>query len=155
MRILENIELYIFKFLIYIKFIDIEYTDGESTTLLMLASLHNSYIFCEYLLQNGANVNARTNYGYTALLFASINADTKFCKLLIDYGADVLVENKNGFRASNYCDTTSSTYVLLKQREKEQELLNQSFKRARVEDDSDDEEDFTQEEIMVEIENKI
>ena len=39
------------------------------------------------LLDKGANVNARNNYGMTALIYASIGRHTEIVELLRQYGA--------------------------------------------------------------------
>lgn len=46
------------------------------------------------LLENGVNVNARSNNGNTALILAAVNGHKEIVELLIDKGADVNVKNK-------------------------------------------------------------
>lgn len=53
----------------------------------------------ERLLDEGADVNARDDFGNTPLLLALDRGKTKVAKLLIDRGADVNVMNKKGWTA--------------------------------------------------------
>eukprot|EP00465_Bigelowiella_longifila_P012929 CAMPEP_0185259294 /NCGR_PEP_ID=MMETSP1359-20130426/8088_1 /TAXON_ID=552665 /ORGANISM="Bigelowiella longifila, Strain CCMP242" /LENGTH=317 /DNA_ID=CAMNT_0027845147 /DNA_START=141 /DNA_END=1094 /DNA_ORIENTATION=+ len=50
-----------------------------------------------WLLENGANVNARTEDGSTALALAAYNGDLEMVKMLIERGADPSVKNQQGF----------------------------------------------------------
>ncbi len=53
----------------------------------------------EYLLDNGADINAKNNYGWTALIWASRNGHKDIVKLLLDNNADINVQHNNGFKA--------------------------------------------------------
>jgi hypothetical protein len=47
----------------------------------------------DLLLQNGADIEARDNEGYTPFLMAALNGDTLLIKLLIKNGADIYAAN--------------------------------------------------------------
>jgi len=48
------------------------------------------------LVENGADINARSDGGYTALMFASNEGSVETVKFLIDKGADVNIKNEKG-----------------------------------------------------------
>jgi ankyrin repeat protein len=103
--------------------------------------IENRYEVVECLLKNGANVNIKNKYGSSPLHMASSNEYYYICKLLVEYGADVLSEDNDGHRASYYSNFTDrvlhehfAIYNFLKQKEAERELLNQSFKRAHIDE---------------------
>lgn len=79
---------------------DIEATDSSGWTGLMTAAWNGQTGICRFLLEKGANANARnTNprnsfYSHTALMRAAMNAKTETCRLLIRSGADISIENK-------------------------------------------------------------
>ena len=50
----------------------------------------------EEAIINGANVNAKDNYGWTALMEATFWGHTETAELLLKHGADVNAENKYG-----------------------------------------------------------
>ncbi len=80
--------------------------DGE--TALMLACRcyrqENRLELVKLLLENGADVNAKTSFGYTALMFAATDSrdNERVIRLLLENGADVNCQNKNGETALMY-----------------------------------------------------
>ena len=50
-------------------------------------------------LENGADVNAKTNDGWTALMYASYKKPIDVAKLLIENGADVNAKTNDGWTA--------------------------------------------------------
>jgi ankyrin repeat protein len=57
------------------------------------------------LLENGADVNAKNNDGYTALMTASREGHKEIVELLIKNGADVNVKNNDGGTALMYASS--------------------------------------------------
>jgi ankyrin repeat protein len=47
-----------------------------------------------YLINRGANVNAKDGFGMTSLMWASYNGDVELVKLLLEKGADKNIEVK-------------------------------------------------------------
>ncbi|WP_061249847.1 ankyrin repeat domain-containing protein [Leptospira alstonii] len=68
-------------------------------TPLMVAAREGEYLIAEYLIQNGADVNARTRDGHTALMMAVFNRYPEIVKLLIRSGADLHATTTQGHTA--------------------------------------------------------
>ena len=75
---------------------------GRSTygrTALLIASREKHKDIVEYLIKNGADVNAKSDRGDTALMFASLVGEKEIVELLINNGADVNAKSNKGFTA--------------------------------------------------------
>ena len=106
---------------------------------LIKAVSKKQYDECLRLIKLGANVN---NYYNIPLLHnAALLHTSDICVLLIENGADVLCKDVCGNRASDYCHIDTRLHHYLKQKETEREMLNQSFKRAQIEDEDDSDDD--------------
>jgi len=68
-------------------------------TALMVASREGDYRLAEWLIERGANVNAKTPDGHTALMYASYNRYPEIVKLLIGRGARVNLKSIQGHTA--------------------------------------------------------
>ena len=99
----------------------------------------------EEAIKNGANVNAKSNYGRTALMEAARYGRTKTAELLLKHGADVNAKESDGSTALiwaicygytetaevllnhgadvNAKDNTGSTALMLARHQKNRELL--------------------------------
>lgn len=79
---------------------DINIQNHYGITLLMHFYLFKNFEMCQYLLQNGANINITTNLGNTVLIIAcqlswsSIN--DKYIRLFIDNKIDTNIQNNYG-----------------------------------------------------------
>jgi len=51
------------------------------------------------LLEKGANIDAKTNQGFTALMVASYKGQAEAVKLLLDKGANLEAKGYNGWTA--------------------------------------------------------
>ena len=71
---------------------DINAADADGMTPLMWARRD----IAEYLLENGADVNARKNDGSTTLMMAVKEGEIDFAKHLLRYGADINARNNEG-----------------------------------------------------------
>lgn len=81
---------------------DLNETDDQGWTALMMAAYVGEPSFVKALLKKGANVNAKNKAGLTALFLATNSLvwdpsrETDIAKLLIERGADVNTKNESG-----------------------------------------------------------
>lgn len=71
--------------------------DAELRTALHLAARENYTLIAVILLERGADIEAKTNYGRTPLHEAVYYGSTDVCELLLEYGADINAKDKKGF----------------------------------------------------------
>jgi uncharacterized protein len=71
--------------------------DGGGLTALVLASREGDLDTVKVLVEAGADVNQKTNYGWTPLLTATNNKNYKIGKYLLDHGADPNIANNGGW----------------------------------------------------------
>jgi ankyrin repeat protein len=121
------------------------YTHTNDLPPIYYSIVGNNYEACKMLIENGANINIKNKLNHSLLHSAVNYKASEICELLVENGADILAENDLGLRPSEYCcdilDQYSQSYRIynyLKQKEKEQEELNQCFKRAHIEEDTED-----------------
>lgn len=67
---------------------DINQTNPDEQSLLMLAGFNGHTALCEYLINNGAHIEARESNGRTALMFASTGPFPETVKLLLKNDAN-------------------------------------------------------------------
>ena len=80
-------------------------TISEMTTLneqLIEQSKKGDLVRVKELLRNGANVNAKHDYGQTALHLSTERGHTKVVGLLLEYGADIHAKTCGGWTALHY-----------------------------------------------------
>lgn len=65
-------------------------------TALMLSIAQKPLLIAKLLLEHGANVKLRDDYGQTALIAAVYSGRTEAVMLLIDHGAEINVHDMNG-----------------------------------------------------------
>jgi len=84
----------------------------------LLASIWSrSEEVADLLIQNGANMEARDNEGFTPFLMAALNGDTLLLDLLYKKGVDIYASNKSNHNAltlSILADQNETTRFLLK-----------------------------------------
>ncbi len=68
-------------------------------TPLMIAAREGETAIAEFLIRNGADVNAKTRDGHTALMMAVYNRNIEIVELLLRSGADTNVKTKQGHTA--------------------------------------------------------
>lgn len=78
-------------------------------TPLMCASRNNQLDICKFLLENGADVNAKGIADYTALMKAAGEGNLEICRLLIDNGADISATNSFGDTAFDLAVSVKSS----------------------------------------------
>lgn len=81
--------------------------DGQSHTPLIWAAFHvkdGGFALAQFLIDNGADVNAQRVGGLTPLMIAIMRHSPKTVKLLLDHGADTRIENVKGESALDYAN---------------------------------------------------
>jgi len=78
------------------------YDDADGKTALMHAAQFGHLETCKLLLELGAHVDTRTNWGSTALMWAAEYGNIKICKVLIKAGAHVNAQTNRGSTAYSY-----------------------------------------------------
>ncbi|OAF55459.1 hypothetical protein VC83_08267 [Pseudogymnoascus destructans] len=76
--------------------IDVNGTDKDDRTPLMLAAMTDSLPFADLILNQGANVNAKDKNGMTAMHFAAMVQSKKVMIRLLKGGADINAQNNSG-----------------------------------------------------------
>ena len=71
-------------------------TDALGFTALMYAARSQDLILFDYLIEHGADVNARNNAGATAVFIAARHGNIQAVARLIAAGADLTIKNNNG-----------------------------------------------------------
>ena len=70
--------------------------NNKGRTPLHLAAMWGYIRVIQYLLDRGADINARDNKGYTPLHYAAEGCETRAVKLLLRRGADPTARNAEG-----------------------------------------------------------
>ncbi|KAH0562061.1 hypothetical protein GP486_003233 [Trichoglossum hirsutum] len=82
-------------------------------SILMIASIRGYEKVVRRLLEQGANVNAKDRYGYTALHWTAMNGNEAVLKLLLEQGANADAKGENGETAL-HCAIKSEREALVK-----------------------------------------
>jgi ankyrin repeat protein len=90
---------------------DVNVTDGDGSTLLMMAICNGDHSLARLLLEHGANVNSMDkNGGNTALMRAAYLCQVSTMSLLIHNQADVNARNHHGDTALMWACATESRF---------------------------------------------
>ena len=93
------------------------YTSGADSkdefdrTPLMFAAAGGLTSTLQSLIDNGADINAKTSVGGTALIYAAAMGHLESVKLLIEHGADIGIQNDNGYTALSVARERGHTEV--------------------------------------------
>ena len=80
-------------------------------TPLMIAAREGEVEIAEFLVRNGADINAKTRDGHTALMMAVYNRNLDIVKLLLKNGANVHVKSKQGHTAFSEASLEESIQI--------------------------------------------
>ena len=72
---------------------------GEKKTALTIATMYGHTDIVQYLVSEGAPVNAQNEYGVTSLMCACHNKHSKIAYILLNHGADPNMQNHNNSTA--------------------------------------------------------
>jgi ankyrin repeat protein len=86
--------------------------DERGSTALILAAYHNNLEVSKYLLEQGADTEARDKMGYTALMGASFKGYAEMVKLLIGTGASIEADNGSGSTALTFAATFGKPHIV-------------------------------------------
>jgi hypothetical protein len=91
------------KRLLSIRNINVNVKDDERGSTPLHHAARNGHVeIARLLLQNGAEVNAKSNRGRTPLYCAALNGHIDILHLLVENGADLEAQDNNGVRALHY-----------------------------------------------------
>lgn len=81
----------------------LEIKDEFGRTSLLSAAFYNNVELLEWLIEKGADINAKDNNGYTALHFAIQEAHDDSVTLLLNHSVDLNAKDNNGNTPSWVC----------------------------------------------------
>ena len=84
------------------------FDEGDDNDLIAAAKRGDTEL-CKRLLENGADVNAADEVGWTPLHSAAANGKTETCKLLLENGADINAEDEGGKTPLHYATVNGNT----------------------------------------------
>ncbi|KAJ9669646.1 palmitoyltransferase akr1 [Coniosporium apollinis] len=93
---------------------DATYADEEGITPLHWAAIHNHYALCHFLIQSGANVNAKGGEAEaTPVLWAAKRCYYYTVNLLLQHGADPLLTDDQGFNLLHSATLDGNVFQLV------------------------------------------
>ena len=94
--------------------VDVNDKNVNGRTILMFAAMGGHLDVINYLIYNGANINAMSNIGNTALIYASSVGELKVMVELVRQGSDITITNGNGYTCLDYSKELWEKYELQK-----------------------------------------
>lgn len=95
---------------------NIEYSNENGWTLLIIAAFEHSYKIVQELVTKGANINAANYKGTTVLMYAKTkvkqNENFAFLDYLIENGADVTAKDNAGKNVLDYVIETGDELLI-------------------------------------------
>ncbi|PSN69248.1 palmitoyltransferas-like protein akr1 [Corynespora cassiicola Philippines] len=93
---------------------DATYKDEQGITPLHWAAINNHYALCHFLIQSGANVNAKGGDAVaTPVLWAAKRCHYYVVNLLLEHGADPLLTDDQGFNLLHSATLDGNVYQLV------------------------------------------
>jgi ankyrin repeat protein len=93
---------------------DATYADEQGITPLHWAAINNHYALCHFLIQSGANVNAKGGDAVaTPVLWAAKRCNYYIVNLLLEHGADPLITDDQGFNLLHSATLDGNVYQLV------------------------------------------
>ncbi|KAF2200210.1 palmitoyltransferase akr1, partial [Delitschia confertaspora ATCC 74209] len=93
---------------------DANYADEQGITPLHWAAINNHYVLCHFLIQSGANVNAKGGDAVaTPVLWAAKRCNYYIVNLLLQHGADPLLTDDQGFNLLHSATLDGNVFQLV------------------------------------------
>ncbi|KAF9734413.1 hypothetical protein PMIN06_009966 [Paraphaeosphaeria minitans] len=93
---------------------DATYQDEQGITPLHWAAINNHYALCHFLIQSGANINAKGGDAVaTPVLWAAKRCHYYIVNLLLEHGADPLLTDDQGFNLLHSATLDGNVYQLV------------------------------------------
>ncbi|KAL1592301.1 palmitoyltransferase akr1 [Paraconiothyrium brasiliense] len=93
---------------------DATYSDEQGITPLHWAAINNHYALCHFLIQSGANINAKGGDAVaTPVLWAAKRCHYYIVNLLLEHGADPLLTDDQGFNLLHSATLDGNVYQLV------------------------------------------
>ncbi|KAK2807045.1 palmitoyltransferase akr1 [Emmonsiellopsis sp. PD_5] len=93
---------------------DPKYQDEEGITPLHWAAINNQYALCKFLLESGADVNAKGGESVaTAAMWAAQRCHYYIVHLLLQYGADPLLVDIQGYNLLHLATIDGNAFLLV------------------------------------------
>ncbi|OAX83261.1 hypothetical protein ACJ72_02382 [Emergomyces africanus] len=93
---------------------DARYADEEGITPLHWAAINNQYALCKFLLQSGADVNAKGGESVaTAAMWAAQRCHYYIVNLLLNHGADPLLTDIQGYNILHLATIDGNAFLLV------------------------------------------
>jgi ankyrin repeat protein len=93
---------------------DVSYADEQGITPLHWAAINNHYALCHFLIQSGANVNAKGGDAVaTPILWAAKRCHYYIVDILLQHGADPLLTDDQGFNLLHSATLDGNVFQLV------------------------------------------
>lgn len=102
---------------------DINKKDSNGHTTLHLASKNNFFEVADFLVNNGAEIDALANNKRTSLSYAAEKGNIKIATILVNNDADVTIKDNSGFSPRDYSKQKNKFEVLA--------LLNKKYNKMK------------------------
>jgi ankyrin repeat protein len=96
----------------YIEKGEIEQTDGNGFTPLLVATYYGHTGLVEYLVANGAEVDRQEDGGWTSLMYAAYYNYKEIAKILLEHHASLTIKNSEGKNALDIAEENDRESIL-------------------------------------------
>lgn len=90
----------------------LQINDAFYIPLLVKVTMEKKTEIAVYLIEKGANVNAKDGFGMTSLMWAAYNGEVELVKILLEKGADKTIEAQGGQTALQGAQDKDHTEII-------------------------------------------